>query len=83
MPALAARALVLRDGDRDVLVSWTRATSGRAGLAQRARILLLAARGLANTEIAAQVAVSRPTVIGWRARYEGGLDGLHDQDRRA
>ena len=82
MPALAAPALILRDGDREVLVSWTRSSSVRAGLAQRARIVLLAADGLANTEIAARVSVSRPTVIGWRARYEtSGLDGLDDEAR--
>ena len=82
MPALAAPALVLRDGDREVLVSWARSSSVRAGLAQRARIVLLAAEGLANTEIAARVGVSRPTVIGWRARYESeGLDGLDDEPR--
>jgi transposase len=47
------------------------------GLAQRARIVLLAADGLSNTAIAAQVGVSRPTVIGWRGRYEQrGMKGL-------
>jgi transposase len=54
----------------------------RAGLAQRARIVLLAADGLSNTEIASRVGVSRPTVIGWRARYQQrGLAGLDDQPR--
>jgi transposase len=82
MPALAAPALVLRDGDREVLASWTRASSATAGSAQRARIVLLATEGLANTEIAARVGVSRPTVIAWRARYEAeGLDGLDDEPR--
>ncbi|HEY5137557.1 MAG TPA: IS630 family transposase, partial [Candidatus Nanopelagicales bacterium] len=82
MPALAAPALVLRDGDREVLASWTRSSSATAGSAQRARIVLLAADGLANTEIAARVGVSRPTVIAWRARYEtAGLDGLDDEPR--
>jgi len=48
----------------------------------RPRILLLAADGLANTEIAARVSVSRPTVFGWRARHDSeGLDGLHDEPR--
>ena len=74
--------LGLRQGDRARLVSLTRASSVRAGLAQRARILLLAADGLSNTEIAALVGVSRPTVITWRARYaSSGLEGLEDQPR--
>jgi len=34
--------------DRHVLGSWTRSTSIRAGPAQRARIVLLAADGLGN-----------------------------------
>ena len=54
----------------------------RAGLAQRARIVLLAADGVSNTEIAARVGVSRPTVIDWRARYErSGVLGLDDEPR--
>ncbi len=35
-------SLVLRAGEEKVLREWTRASSGSAGLAQRARILLLA-----------------------------------------
>ena len=65
----AAAALGLREGDREVLARLMRATSGRAGLAQRARIVLLAAEGASNTAIAERVGVSRPTVIGWRSRY--------------
>ena len=56
-------------GDRELLESWTRSSSIRAGLAQRARIVLLAADGVSNTEIAERVGVSRPTVISWRDRY--------------
>jgi transposase len=51
----------------------------RAGLAQRARIVLLAADGVGNTEIAERVGVARQTVLTWRARYrDGGLAGLED-----
>jgi transposase len=54
----------------------------RAGLAQRARIVLLAGDGHSNTEIATRVGVSRPTVIQWRDRYaEGGLAALEDRQR--
>jgi transposase len=51
-------------------------------LAQRARIVLLAADGVSNTEIAERVGVSRPTVIAWRSRYERrGIAGLSDEPR--
>ena len=51
-------------------------------MAQRARIVLLAAQGVPNAEIARRVGVSRPTVIQWRNRYEaGGISALRDLDR--
>ncbi len=78
-----AAALGLRDGDREELARLTRSSTVRAGLAQRARIVLLATDGESNTSIAAKVGVSRPTVIGWRDRYAAwGIAGL-DDDRRS
>ncbi len=57
-------------------------TTVEAGLAQRARIVLLAAQGVPNAEIGRRVGVSRPTVIQWRNRYEaGGIAALGDLDR--
>jgi transposase len=54
----------------------------KAGLAQRARIVLLAADGVSNTEIAQRVGVSRQTVVSWRARYSrSGVAGLSDEPR--
>src|SRR3954452_2741204 len=77
-----APALVLRDGDEAVLRSWSRSTAGRAGIAQRARIVLLASQGLTNSEIAHRVGVTRQTVISRRSRYEAdGLEGLEDAER--
>ena len=77
-----APSLGLREGDREELVRLTRSSSVRAGLAQRARIVLLAAEGLSNTAVAERVGVSRPTVIGWRDRYAAkGLAGLVDEPR--
>ena len=53
-----------------------------AGAAQRARIVLLASRGVANALISELVGVSRPTVDLWRGRYlEHGLEGLVDIPR--
>jgi hypothetical protein len=77
-----AQPLGLRSGDPELLESWTRSSSIRAGLAQRARIVLLAADGVSNTEIAELVGVSRPTVIAWRDRYVSSvMQGLHDEQR--
>ncbi len=77
-----APALVLRDGDEEELRRLVRSSSVRAGLAQRARIVLLAAEGVGNTQIAQRVGVSRQSVVSWRARYDAeGIDGLHDRDR--
>jgi transposase len=74
--------LLLREGDRDELVGLTRSSAGRAGLAARARIVLLAAGGTPNVDIARLVGVSRPTVNTWRIRYaEHGMAGLADEKR--
>jgi len=41
---LCAGQVQIRDADRATLVSWTRSSSARAGLAMRDRIVLAAAR---------------------------------------
>jgi transposase len=77
-----APALVLREGDRERLSDLSRRPSVPSGLAKRARIVLLAADGVPNAQIARTVGVSRPTVIGWRDRYElGGIRALEDEPR--
>jgi hypothetical protein len=77
-----AAPLVLREGDRPRLEAMLRSSSIRAGLASRARIVLLAADGLSNAEIARRTGTSRPTVVDWRARYDaGGITALGDQPR--
>ena len=70
-----ASALVLRDGDRAELERWTRASTVSAGAAKRARIVLLAAEGVANARITELVGVSLPTVMSWRGRYQSGDRG--------
>jgi transposase len=68
--------------DREVLAAWTRSSSVAAGLAQRARIVLLAADGVGTNEIVKRTGVSKPTVIGWKRRYtDGGLAGLEDRPK--
>jgi hypothetical protein len=66
--------------DREVLTSWTRSPSVRAGLAQRARVVLLAAEGVGTNEIVHRVGLSKPAVIGWKRRYAAeGVSGLDDR----
>lgn len=85
MPNKTAPALVLREGDRPRLEALLRSATVPAGVAQRARIVLLASDGLANYEIAERVGVTRPTVNLWRSRYRGqgmaGLDGVRPPGR--
>jgi transposase len=77
-----APALVLRGGDRERLGDLARLPSVPSGLAKRARMVLLAADGVANAQIARTAGVSRPTVIGWRDRYaHGGIAALADEPR--
>ena len=82
MPNRPAPALTLREGDRPRLEKLSRASSTPAGLARRARLVLMAAEGISNTEIEQRLEVSRPTVLRWRDRYQAkGIAGLVDEAR--
>jgi transposase len=83
MPSSAV-ALPVSADDQAVLRRWAHATQAPAALVRRAKILLLAAEGVANTEIAERLGISRPTVIAWRRRYarEGLTGQLADRPRR-
>jgi transposase len=68
--------------DREELQSWTRSPSIRAGLAQRARVVLLAANGVGTSEIVRRVGLSKPAVIGWKRRFAAeGIAGLDDRPK--
>ena len=55
-----------------------------ARLQQRARVILLAARGLQNKDIAVEVALDRRQVALWRQRFlEGGIDALRQDAPRS
>jgi transposase len=72
----------LSDEERAQLEAWTRRRTSAQALAQRSRIVLLAAEGLKNTEIAERLAISRATAAIWRSRFaEHRLDGLLDEPR--
>jgi transposase len=82
MPHPVAVAIELSDEERVRLEAWTRRRTSAQALAQRSRIVLLAAEGLKNTEIAERLGVSRATAAIWRTRFaEHRLDGLLDEPR--
>jgi len=82
MPSPVAAVVVLEDDERERLRRWTRRPTSAQALAQRARIVLLAADGLKNTEIAAELGITRGMAAKWRARFvEHRLDGLTDEPR--
>ena len=67
----------MSDEHREVLERLCRSQTAAHRDVQRARALLLAADGVANTHIAAQVDVSPTTVKAWRERFsEEGLKAL-------
>jgi transposase len=77
-----AVAIEVSDGERVQLEGWARRRTSAQALAQRARIVLLAAEGLKNTEIAERLGVSRNMAMTWRARFaDQRLDGLLDEPR--
>lgn len=59
----------LLDGQREVLESIAKSGVASFREVQRARVLLMAADGVANTRIAAAAGVSQPTVLAWRERF--------------
>jgi transposase len=82
MPMSAAVTIELADDERSQLEAWARRRSSAQALAQRSRIVLLAAEGLTNTAIAQRLGVHRPMVAKWRGRFaEHRLDGLTDEPR--
>ena len=69
-------AMLIVDSQREVLAKLCRSRTAPYRQVQRARVLLLAADGVANTLIAESVGVSPATVSNWRERFE--QDGLRD-----
>jgi hypothetical protein len=73
----------LTPAERLTLLTWQRTTTIPAGLARRARLLLLLADGMTITEAAATVGLSRRHTYKWIRRFvQEGLEGLIDKPER-
>ena len=73
----AAAALELLPGQRESLEVIARSSTAKYREVQRAKALLMAADGVANTKIAAELSATPKTVRAWRERFtEDGLARL-------
>ena len=84
MPRGRTTALTIRltPAQRQTLLAWERSTTIPAGLARRARMVLLLTEGMTLTDIAATVGISRRFIYKCVQRFlEQGLEGLHDKPR--
>ena len=72
-----ACAITLSDQERETLERWQRGRSTPARLVTRAKIVLRAAEGMMNKDIAQQVGTDRLSVARWRTRFaEKRLAGI-------
>jgi len=69
----------MTEEQRNALETWVRARTTPQRVVLRSKICLLAAEGLSNNAIAAQLGTSRPTVLNWRERFlEKGVLGISE-----
>ena len=82
MPSPVPTPIELTEHERAQLQAWERRRSSAQALALRSRIVLAAAEGPNNTEIAGQLGIAVSSVRKWRNRFaEHRLDGLVDEPR--
>jgi transposase len=82
VPTPHAAEIVLTADERAELEGWARRRTSAAGLAMRSRIVLAAADGGTNTDLAEQLGLSITTVRRWRNRFVvDRCDGLLDEPR--
>lgn len=76
-------SVVLSDEQRAELETWQRSTTVSAGLARRARIILLLSQGVSCSAISRTVDIERPHVYKWVTRFlRDGIKGLSDKPGR-
>ena len=82
MPSSKAITVTLSEEERAVLERWVRRGKTAQRLVMRSRVVLLAAKGLSNSEIARRFDTCACTSRKWRGRFaKQRLDGLLDEPR--
>src|SRR4051794_31836022 len=71
-----ATTIRVTERQRQVLEQVVRASTSPQGLATRARIVLAAAEGTSNRQIAMRLGVTRNVVHAWRGRWAAASDAL-------
>ncbi|MFN8708094.1 MAG: helix-turn-helix domain-containing protein, partial [Planctomyces sp.] len=72
-----AKTIILTDEERITLMQWSRGRRTPARLVLRAKIVLAAAAGQENRDIAAELKCTRRTAGTWRNRFaEGRLEAI-------
>jgi hypothetical protein len=83
MPRKSPYTILLTESEKSQLEAIARKYTLAYYMVVRAKIVLLAARGLNNKQIGQRLDVPREVVSKWRKRfYEQRLHGLQDQPRR-
>lgn len=81
MPKPALR-ITLSDEERETLARWSRSGSGEHRKVERARVILLASKGLSARAIARRLNTRLARVSKWRQRFgQKRLAGLEDSQR--
>src|SRR6266536_4587832 len=79
-----AQVIVLDADTRDRLEQMVRSRTQPLRLTQRSRIVLLAASGLDNEAIGAELNITRQKAGRWRSRFaERGIDGILKEEPRS
>jgi transposase len=82
MGATSPYLITLSEKDRKALEATAARYTAPFRDVIRAKIVLFAAEGMENTEIASRLGVSRQLVVHWRKRFfEEGVSGLEERQR--
>src|SRR3954465_15417565 len=77
------RSVALGKNEKGALEQWVRGRSLPARLVERARIVLRAAAGLQDQQIASELGITPEKAARWRNRYlDGGIKGLEKDASR-